>query len=128
MWRELENLVGAPDSQRHGDEHVFEFGPAVRAEQAEPSPFARLQRRAPEAEEMSLLGEIVGVRRFTSAHLFDCGIRRAFRNLRVMVTRNSIRNPSQVGDGGAVGRLALVSISPRSSISPWSVLAHDVNL
>jgi hypothetical protein len=58
MRRERRHLVGSPDLQRHRSQGLLELAGIVGGKQAETAPFARLQRRAPQPQQLTLCGQV----------------------------------------------------------------------
>ena len=118
MGRERRDLIGAPHAQRHGGEDLLELGGVGGGEEAERAPFARLQRWAPQAQEVPLRGQLARVRRFAGADVLDGRLDVPSGTWVVMVTRNSIATASRA-EGGAVtgGNPGDSSIMPRRRVA-----------
>ena len=74
------DLVGTPNVQRHGGEDALELRSVVGRKEPERAPLTRLDRRPPEAQEVSLGREHTRPRRLECADAVDLLLRRS-RNL-----------------------------------------------
>src|SRR5690242_8396104 len=78
--REGSDLVGAPHPQRHRGEDLLEMVAVGGGEQPEGAPLAWLQRRAPQAQQVSLGRELARVGGLAGADVLDRFFRRSVRN------------------------------------------------
>jgi hypothetical protein len=82
IWAASRDLIGAPHPQRHRGENLLEPVAADGGgEQPKGAPFAWLQRRAPQAQQVSLSRELTRAGGLAGAGVLDRFFRRSVRNV-----------------------------------------------
>jgi hypothetical protein len=78
---ERRDLIAAPHAQRHRRQDLLKLAIVVGREEPERTPFARLQRRTPQAEQIALRRKLARPGGLACANVVDCLLRSAIRNV-----------------------------------------------